>query len=89
MAVRSSVTPLQLGRLAVLGFLGSVATLFFVPLLWWLECVLPIAAALILSPFVVGQSRPFKEASRRFRELERGYPSIIVRLERIGEAPPV
>ncbi|MEW4570444.1 hypothetical protein AB1L88_21470 [Tautonia sp. JC769] len=73
-----------IGCLAALVAVGLLASLVVVGPGRWKAVALAVAAALIAPALILGRLRPYREARRVQREVERLYPDYVAALERIG-----
>ena len=47
--------------------------------------MLPLWLLMIGLPFIVSRTQAFRQARERFREIEREFPSVVARVDFVGE----
>jgi hypothetical protein len=67
--------------IAVLGTLGFMASIAWVPRSTWLQFLLPVWAFFVLVPFAAARHPSYRDACARFRDVKREFPSIVAELE--------
>jgi hypothetical protein len=70
---------------AVVGAIGVLATAWRGILNVWFWCLLPLWLLMIGLPFIVSRTQAFRQARERFREIEREFPSVVARMDFVGE----
>lgn len=66
---------------AIIGGIGLLGTVWRGLLNPWFWYLLPLWLLLIGLPFFVARTRPYREASERFREIEKEFPSIVAKMD--------
>jgi hypothetical protein len=67
--------------IVLFGLVGLAVAAILTPREFWMRWLLPPWVLLLLLPFIVARLRPYREAAKRLREIEREYPSIVALLE--------
>jgi hypothetical protein len=69
---------------AVLAFVATIVSFFFLRLMPWSVSALPLGLLVVSLPFIVGNSGSFRRIEARKKEIEREYPSIVAVLKPAG-----